>query len=296
MTHAPVRAPVHASVHASVHVLAHVRRQVVAQSPRVGVLGIVALALLLATPDESAALAVVQTDPVRNSVALTSTSISITFDEPVDVMSNRIAGEQTRIYGAAVMDFNGDQYVDLATINEVSEDVRVCLNRSDGTGLYGPFLAPHPIGLEASPNEPADFDNDGDLDFGLTDEIADVVILMENEGPATAAPDALDGPHGTVGDTGSTRLVNHPDPFVSETRLRFESAARGPALIEVFDPIGRLVARRALAARVGVNEVQFDGRAESGRRLEAGVYLYTLRVGPEGVGASARSGRMTIVR
>ncbi len=84
--------------------------------------------------------------------------------ELIDVMSNT-TGPQTRIYGAAVSDLNGDDFLDLTTVNEVSADLRVFLNLGDGTGTFSNFLTPVPIGLEASPNEPADFDADGKVDL-----------------------------------------------------------------------------------------------------------------------------------
>src|SRR6185503_10359512 len=84
----------------------------------------------------------------------------------LDQFTNRIANVQTRIYGASAADLNGDGYCDLTTVNEVSADVRVFLNRADGSGKFGSILAPQAIGDEASPNEPADFDNDGNCVHG----------------------------------------------------------------------------------------------------------------------------------
>lgn len=101
-----------------------------------------------------------------------------TFQQ-IDVLSNRVGVEQTRIYGAAATDLNNDGFVDLATINEVSADVRVALNRADGSGLYHPFLPRVPIGVEASPNDPADFNNDGDTDLCVSaSESASAWILL----------------------------------------------------------------------------------------------------------------------
>jgi hypothetical protein len=102
----------------------------------------------------------------------------------INTMSNRTGGPggpQTRIYGAQATDLNHDGYLDLATVNEVSGDVRVALNTADGSGLYFPFLSPENIGLEASPNEQADFDNDGDTDgcFSATSD-AEVNVLKGN--------------------------------------------------------------------------------------------------------------------
>ena len=52
-------------------------------------------------------------------------------------------------------DLNHDGFLDLATVNEVSADVRVFLNRADGSGLYRvDARAARPIGVESSPNEP----------------------------------------------------------------------------------------------------------------------------------------------
>jgi len=67
----------------------------------------------------------------------------------LNAMSNRTnPGTSTRIYGAQATDLNHDVYLDLATVNEDSGDVRVFLNLADGTGLYNvSFLSPEPIGL-----------------------------------------------------------------------------------------------------------------------------------------------------
>lgn len=85
--------------------------------------------------------------------------------QQIDSMSNRVSNIQTRIYGAATNDWNEDGWLDLCTVNEVSADVRVTLNRADGTGLFQPFLPAQGIGVEASPNETADFNNDGHTDL-----------------------------------------------------------------------------------------------------------------------------------
>jgi hypothetical protein len=75
------------------------------------------------------------------------------------------------------------------------------------------------------------------------------------------------------------RLVVAPNPFHPPTRLRFELAARGPALVAVHDAAGRLV--RVLASGVrgaGPGELSWDGRDDDGRSLASGVYFIRLRV------------------
>ncbi|MEZ4652926.1 MAG: FG-GAP-like repeat-containing protein [Candidatus Eisenbacteria bacterium] len=108
---------------------------------------------------------------------------SRTFTQ-IDVMSNR-SGSQTRIYGACASDLNEDGYLDLTTVNEVSSDIRVFLNRADGSGLYDDFLDPQPIGVEASPNDPADFNNDGHADLCIDATISGSVWVLLGAGDGT---------------------------------------------------------------------------------------------------------------
>jgi hypothetical protein len=121
--------------------------------------------------------------------------------QQLDVVSNRSnPGVQTRIYGALAADLDGDGFVDLATVNEVSADVRVTLNRADGSGLFHAFLPPHPIGIEASPNESADFDNDGNVDMAIsaTDSTSVWILLGDGDGTFGSTQEiAVSGePHG----------------------------------------------------------------------------------------------------
>jgi VCBS repeat protein/Big-like domain-containing protein len=94
------------------------------------------------------------------------------------------SGPQTRIYGAQATDLNHDGFLDLATVNEVSADVRVTLNTADGLVTYGAFLPPKSVGHESSPNEQADFDNDGETDgcFSAADGQSVTILLGNGDG------------------------------------------------------------------------------------------------------------------
>ncbi len=93
---------------------------------------------------------------------------SVTSGQFVEIasLSNRdISGAQTRIYGTNACDLNRDGWADLCTVNEVSADLRVFLNRADGSGLVQPMMEPYvPLPYESSPNDIADFDGDGFID------------------------------------------------------------------------------------------------------------------------------------
>jgi len=76
----------------------------------------------------------------------------------------------------------------------------------------------------------------------------------------------------------SFRLAqNYPNPFNPQTTISFELTAPGEVSLEVYDVLGRKVARLLgddLPA--GNHEVVFDGRAGDGTPLASGVYFYRL--------------------
>ncbi len=94
-------------------------------------------------------------------------------------------GPHTQIYGAQATDLNGDRYLDLATVNEESADVRVALNPADGTLGYAGFLSPKPIAHESSPNAQADFDNDGKTDGCFSAADGQAIVILRGNGDGT---------------------------------------------------------------------------------------------------------------
>jgi flagellar hook assembly protein FlgD len=76
-----------------------------------------------------------------------------------------------------------------------------------------------------------------------------------------------------------TRLLPcTPNPFRSDTVVRFALAAEGPVMVQVFGVDGRLVRtllRGALPA--GTRSVRWDGRDDGGRPVAAGAYLLRLK-------------------
>jgi uncharacterized repeat protein (TIGR02543 family) len=73
-------------------------------------------------------------------------------------------------------------------------------------------------------------------------------------------------------------MQNYPNPFARSTVIRYGLPAAAPAVLEVYDVRGRLVARNDLPGRSpGWHEFRFDSFDARGRRLPAGVYFYRLK-------------------
>jgi hypothetical protein len=108
----------------------------------------------------------------------------------IDILSVRSdPGEPTRSYGGVATDLNGDGWLDLSIVNEDTFDVRVFLNRADGSGLFEPFLEPPAaVNDRASPSEPADFDGDGHPDLAVANIDANTVSILLGNGDGTFTP------------------------------------------------------------------------------------------------------------
>ncbi|MBC8367946.1 T9SS type A sorting domain-containing protein [bacterium] len=112
------------------------------------------------------------------------------------------------------------------------------------------------------------------------------VILEEN---GTSCEFALDdiyydgGPTVGVGDFDlfsgdqAELLPNQPNPFRSETEIRFDLPSWSSYELVVFDITGRRVTGFSGSGSRGINTVHWDGRNDSGMDVAAGVYFYSLR-------------------
>lgn len=124
----------------------------------------------------------------------------MSFSE-IDEVSVVTNGNQTRLYGGSPADLDNDGWVDYVGVNEVSHDVRVLMNRADGSGLVFPVLEPpSPVGVEASPNEAADFNNDGFMDIATCNSSSNNVSILLGNGDGTFDPQQVvavaSAPHG----------------------------------------------------------------------------------------------------
>jgi hypothetical protein len=73
---------------------------------------------------------------------------------------------------------------------------------------------------------------------------------------------------------------NYPNPFNSDTVIRFSLPAAAEVKLGVYNLAGQeVVTLAAGATRAGAHEVRWDGRDGRGKSLASGVYLYQLRSG-----------------
>lgn len=101
----------------------------------------------------------------------------------------------------------------------------------------------------------------------------------------TADPAEMDivtvsNPAGVDGGLGLTNIMlqqNHPNPFTSDTSIRFYLPKSEPVSLSVYDANGRRV-RRLVDNTVGAgwHEVPWTGDTDSGRRAASGVYFCQL--------------------
>jgi hypothetical protein len=72
-------------------------------------------------------------------------------------------------------------------------------------------------------------------------------------------------------------LSASPNPFVKNTRIRFNANIKVPARIAIYDMKGRMVKR--FSAPAGPNVLAWDGRDSNGKTLCAGLYVVRLSAG-----------------
>jgi hypothetical protein len=123
--------------------------------------------------------------------------------ENIQTINTSEESESGVTYGGLGSDLNGDGHLDLGMVMEESADFRVFLNNADNSGTFQtPYLTPSPLGNEASPNEPSDFNNDGIIDVCVvvSDTTPPYVSVLQGKGDGSFEDqqiiDVSNTPHG----------------------------------------------------------------------------------------------------
>ncbi|MGB0715701.1 MAG: FG-GAP-like repeat-containing protein [Phycisphaerae bacterium] len=95
----------------------------------------------------------------------------------------------SRPYGGIGTDMNNDQWLDLTMVNEDTADLRVFLNRADGSGKFETMVEPPAaVGQRASPSDPTDFDRDGNADICVANIDVNNVSILLGQGDGSFSP------------------------------------------------------------------------------------------------------------
>ncbi|MDX1390323.1 MAG: FG-GAP-like repeat-containing protein, partial [Acidobacteriota bacterium] len=142
---------------------------------------------------------------------------TVSFNEIGRLSTRVLPSQPSQAYGGIASDLDGDRWLDITIVNEITADLRVFMNRADGTGMLFDFIQPtFPVGDRASPSEPSDFNGDGIVDICVANIDADTVSILLGNGDGTFGPQQLiavgDAPRGIavldVDGDGDTDVVN----------------------------------------------------------------------------------------
>jgi hypothetical protein len=91
-----------------------------------------------------------------------------------------------------------------------------------------------------------------------------------------------------VSDADKIELSNYPNPFQSTTQIKFNLESSSDVTIKIYDVNGNLVQTlfKGIMAE-GPQEIQWNGKYQSGMDAESGSYLYEVTVEPFGGSISA---------
>jgi len=108
------------------------------------------------------------------------------------------------------------------------------------------------------------------------------------------SPTVVEEQEGNKAPTSYALYPNYPNPFNSETVIRFALPTAADVDLSIFNLAGQQVATLVEGARkAGAYTVNWDGRDKNGRALASGVYLYRLRTGD---GQQVETRKLILVR
>jgi len=112
----------------------------------------------------------------------------------------------------------------------------------------------------------------------LSDFLGTHVVPQLVSGEVKIEPTYVEKDEKSIGRERSSAVQSFPNPFESETTIRYQVDEPSDVILQIYDCDGRLL--RALVnctQTEGVYSVSWDGRDASGRSVPAGIYFYRLK-------------------
>lgn len=118
-------------------------------------------------------------------------------------------------------------------------------------------------------------------------------FAADSPGRGTAVEEA----HTSDGPTSFSVSQNFPNPFNSATVIRFDLARQADVELTVYDLAGQRISTLVSGTRgAGSYAVRWDGRADDGRDLASGIYLYRLEAADRAAGNLVQTRKLLLVR
>lgn len=119
----------------------------------------------------------------------TAAPATLQFQQIASFTTRTNPNVSTRSYGGIGSDLNNDGHLDIAVINEDTADVRCFLNQANGSGLFSQMVnPPSAVNMQASPNEPTDFNHDGLVDLVVCNIATNTISILLGNGDGTFQP------------------------------------------------------------------------------------------------------------
>jgi len=172
-------------------------------------------------------------------------------------------------------DFDNDGHMDIAVVDDWSDDIMIYTNNGDGTFAYPTSFA---VGNDPTDVFAADFNGDGSMDIAVCNGTSHNVSVLLNT-TSTSIEDSGEEEDDLL-PYQFELFQNYPNPFNPFTTIHYSIQERSHVTLDIFDVSGRRIARLVDSVQeAGRHEKKWYGWNKEGTVVSSGVYFYKLRAG-----------------
>jgi len=162
-----------------------------------------------------------------------------------------------------------------ASVTSLTQEYQLAYNVTDGR-IKVALAGSRPLGKSGSVVS---------LEFEIleTESAASPLVISEmmlNEGSISANIQAAEFRVGAPVPTEYALHQNHPNPFNTETVIKYQLPKPGKVSLKIYNSIGQQI--RTLVEEIkqaGEYEIHWDGIDENGSKVSSGIYIYRLQAG-----------------